>query len=386
MKIYVQWSLDTPETWREYDSSEWALLPAKPIPTGGEIIDAGLGWITSISVQGINFTGDHFAVEDHVDFLDVFAWWDDPDDYPPEWQGGHRYRFYPPTVKENRWAEKYWDTNIEHELYGGTLMYDQWNRPIEGSVTKRIGEFIPPPINLIRHGIWLPDDLYEAHSALQGPVGWHQYCEGGWEPPEFAVHSITYLLNAPDALDSGCTPATDFNRKMDETGQVSGLLASNYGGSVSKISHAFTSEAGDPGDGDWPTASGGDPYECSMDTNDIGADVTFGLLTQGTANGEFTRVNSGCTRQEGFVQGEGAFNATGVNVATNTSVNPSAGASSDRFQVRIAGVRGINHGNQPLTFDMTSSSFGKGPWAAAAAPFSPRPIVVTQARNRASSF
>ena len=109
MKIHVQWSTDSPDVYREYDSSEWALLPTRPVPIGGEAIDSDLGWITSLSIQGNHATGDHFAVVDHVDFVDLYAWWDDPEDYSFDLWGAHRYRIHYPSVKKNRHEEEYWD-------------------------------------------------------------------------------------------------------------------------------------------------------------------------------------------------------------------------------------------------------------------------------------
>ena len=175
--------------------------------------------------------------------------------------------------------------------------------------------------------------------------------------------TITYLLNAPDTSNSDCTPAAEYNRKMDEASQTSQALSASIASEGDEISHAFTTVSGDPNDGDWPAASGGDPYFCSFDVTTIGVDVTCGLLTLGGAAGGFHRVNSSCTSQENVAQGQTAFSGTGVKDATNTSWNPSSGAASDRFQVRIAAANVHIHNAETFEITTNSSSDAGGPWS-----------------------
>lgn len=177
--------------------------------------------------------------------------------------------------------------------------------------------------------------------------------------------TITYLLNAPDTGDSDCTPAADHNNKMDEAGQTTETLTASIASLSDEITHAFTTEAGDPSVTDWPAASGGDPYFFNFNVTTAGGDVTYGLLTAGGSNGEFVRVNSACARQEGVVQDEGVFSGTGIQSASNATWNPAAGANTDRFQVRVAAVNTHMHNAQSLAIDTDSNSDAGGPWAAA---------------------
>ena len=153
---------------------------------------------------------------------------------------------------------------------------------------------------------------------------------------------------------------------MDESGQTSqGLASPNMMPEGDSQSHSFTTESGDPNVADWPVASVGDPYECSIDVSAAGADVTWGLRVIGGAAGFFRRLNSSCTQQETWEMSQSAFSGTGVHVATNTSVNPSSGAAGDRFQCVFSGRNNATMGgNQSFTILTNSSSFAKGPWEA----------------------
>ncbi len=361
MRVDIQWTTDRAAAWISVDSRDWPNLPSKPLPRGGERIDNQPGWIESINIQGVHFRGDHYAVTDRGDHVEVAVWSDDQEDQDRGWHYARVWKFWPVVGGVTR-QEK----TLYPEADIGQRLVDWHPGGIQDTEIKTLQEFVPPSERFIRHGIWVPDQLQLEHEAF--PMASFR----DWEtipPVQGGAPSITYLLNAPDASDSDCTPAADFNRKMDEAGQQSENLTASMTAGADKLTHAFTTQAGDPNVVDWPVASGGDPYGCTIEVGQAGGDVTYGLLTIGGSNGEFVRVNSSCTRQEGWVQSQSVFSGTGSKTATNTTVNPSSGAAGDRYQVRWAAARAASHGTQNFRIDVgTGTNEAVGPWVGEVAP------------------
>ena len=118
---------------------------------------------------------------------------------------------------------------------------------------------------------------------------------------------------------------------------------------------------GEPNSAAWPTTG---TYRYQIDCIAAGVDLTFGLLTQATYTGGFVRINSALdTELQLFAQSQSAFSGSGLHLATVTDPAWSAGAASDRFAIKIAGVRVIGHGNQIMTLQLGEvDDYADGPW------------------------
>lgn len=384
MRVDLQFVRPVARGFESFDSSDWRLLAkeAAPAPAAGRGrslvgLDDRPQYAGLVNVQGVFASDDHVAIE-HLSggACRLYLWRDDPEDWDPALFRAQVWEFETPRPNPLQ-AGFGWDTRQKLTVYGGDAIlkwYDRFARGVAtsaGEVSVRPWqEFTPPDLDHVLHGIWTPDDVWAEHerrafARLCGWLGWLP--EGAVYAPSGPLHhSRTFLFNAPDTNDSDCTSAQwDFERKMSESGQTSQALSASFLGGVNKICHVFTTEAGDPGVQDWPAASGGDPYRCSMNVTTAGADITYGLLGGGE-NGGFHRVTSSCGRLETVVQEEAAFSGTGVKVANHTTWDPGTGSdTSQRFQVRIRGSAGSFHGTQNLAITTDASSFAQGPWAGA---------------------
>lgn len=377
MKVLAQWSQATSEDWREYDSAEWGGLPSKPLPVGGETMDAALGYVCAVNVQGVTFIGyDHYAVEDlPAGKCRLTVWKDDLEDAALDLTAGNVpsgldpsqygpadllyarvWEFEPVARHDGRW-----NTLQRQTIYAGRAIRDYYAAlgPVENTTIRPWEEFVQPPAAIVRYGVWMPDELMQAHEAAQRLHPWMEWAPEPVIPQGPEHHSITYLLNAPNTADSDCVPAVDHNNKMDEAGQTSEDLSSVFTGGQSKTAFAFTTLAGDPNVADWPAASAGDPWKFSINIVAAGADITY--ATGGTH--QFWRPNSACTLQEQWGSSESPFTGTGVKVGTNTVKDPAAGAAGDRFMIQILANRAASHGSQTLTLRTDASSFAQGPWS-----------------------
>ena len=370
MRCYVQWTNRQASGWQPFESDRWFTLRTNPTPTGGEALDMNPGWVNAISVQGVEFQGyDHYAVWDENESTMVAVWNDDPHDWMPGTFNGQIRRFG--KIYQDPKIGMRWNTDQDHIVYVQNDFASRQPLLDAGQDVRSWEEFQVPRLAIVKHGIQIQDELlFGQHSAARGPRDWMEHIPQGPPPVPFQpLHqSRTYLFNAPDTSDSDCTPAAAINRTMDEAGQTSqGLASGNMMPEIDQLSHAFTTESSDPNVTDWPAASGGDPYTASFNVSAASGDVTFGLLTISGSAGRFHRVNSSCTTQENWSQGESAFSGTGTHVATNASINPGSGAAGDRFQCLFAARNNATMGgNQSFTILTDSSSFGKGPWEALA--------------------
>ena len=182
MRVYVQWTHATPRDWVVLDVASgpnrraWERLPSKPQPSGTELIDDAPGWVHSLNVQGVTFSGDdHYAVEPISGGLRVTTWNDDPVDYPVGTRSAKVYEFLSP-APDARFGGQ---LNTRQTL---TVFDERSPSPWEGVeasggpvVVRPWSEFVPPAASVTRHGIWLPDVLNEQHRAVQSPHGWPEW-------------------------------------------------------------------------------------------------------------------------------------------------------------------------------------------------------------------
>lgn len=168
MRIQVQWTTTPIGDWQWHDSADWDILPFKPEPVGGEILDAVPGWIYALNVQGVIFNGDHYAIEQNPEFIKVSVWNDDPGDFTPDQYYGSVWTFYPITNqngKPNTYQKLYRyggvDYNTNEFTTGGIVEKADWS------------QFISPDV-AIGHGIWIPDIQVPAYN-IHTPAFWQEW-------------------------------------------------------------------------------------------------------------------------------------------------------------------------------------------------------------------
>lgn len=391
MKICIHDTLKNPTDWREIDSSNWHLESARPLPVGGEVIDNQRGWYHKLCIQGIGLTGDHHAVKHLPDGCVVTSWSDDPEDDqdhpswspadPKEWW----YRAHVIRFRKLAPNEKLGGAITPHTdriLYAGKRVLEEWiaNSPngYQDMILKPWVEFIPPALDIIRHGIWVPDALQIEHEEKRSGQNWRawgdhldpseldenglvksQYDQGRMSPPK---GTITYFLRDTDQVSGVHVASSGMENVMNDTAGSSETEASaTYSAGVDRLEFLWTTVGGAPNDGDWPNGL----YECQTDCSAIDGDMSYGLLTLGGSSGHFANVDSGLTTDnETWQQTQGAFTVATLNLASNT-IDPASGAAGDRFECLLAGARAAGcHGNQTFTMRYTADAFGRGPWTA----------------------
>ena len=380
MRILYQWTRANPRDWQEIDSSLWADLPKSPEPTGGETLtdDEGEAWIFRINVQGLEFTADHYAVE-HIDETScrVTIWNDDPEDYP-EGERFARIWTFRNLAPDDRFGGAI-NTNQTQEIFADE---DVGARiALAPGITYRpYTEFVLPPEGTIRHGIWVDAAANVAHDSARSPHNWHEWTEG-LDPSELDANGHLLSQRGQGRYSKNTGTKTFIARSTPLSGQTAHTLdqgshdftfarfltsaasAQQQGGiSGNESLQAFTvhTAANEPNDAAWPTGN----YRFQLDITDVGADVTYGLLDQGSALGHFARVNSGLTADlETKQQAESAFSGTGLQLATTGSVSWTSGSASDRFGILISAARPASHGNQNLGITLNEDDdFADGPW------------------------
>lgn len=198
MKLYVQWSTDPPTDWIQIDSSEWASLPKKPVPVGGEVIDSTPGWVAGINCQGVHFSGDHYAVIDTAQGTVIASWVDDLDDRPAGDFHASVILFTPPfadpaiggRMNVLQQDQGFYGANLLPERLAttyATLQVDSFDNlviPGQQGQAKRYSQMNQQQIdnlysgnNLIRHGINMPDALWDQHKAARTTHGWREWIE-----------------------------------------------------------------------------------------------------------------------------------------------------------------------------------------------------------------
>lgn len=378
MRVCVQWSQATPGDWQEVDSADWHTLPELPPPDGIDgVKDQRKGWVHRLSIQGVEFTAEHYAVE-HIsdEEIRVTVWNDSSLDHP----SGERFalvwtfKTLAPDLYFNG-AINTRQTKVVYLDLGGALN-DRWGDvPIQDTEFKDWSEFVPPD-SIARHGILVSDDLNDQHNNSYTKRTWREWTEG-IDPSELKNGKVKPQrsqgrYNIPDGTKTYYTTTTatatgihvaTHEKQLSDTDEASPTdISDTLGGGDSILFAAITTDAGEPGDDTWPTGD----YRYQIDATTVGANITYGARTAGSANGHFARVNTGLTSDlETKAQTEALFSGTGLKLATTGSVSWTAGATSDRFEVLIAATRPANHGNQTFTMQIgESDDFADGPWAA----------------------
>jgi len=164
--------------------------------------------------------------------------------------------------------------------------------------------------------------------------------------------TITYEFDGATGFDSGCTPATAFNKNA-RLGRIDSTFLSRLipPATTDEISMSWTTPGGEPGFADWPLGA----YVARININAIDsvASIKFQLL----------RVQSGCTVDE-TLGTSGSVSTTG-NKTFTVNTDPTSGAAGDRFQCRILGSNSDLHMTQNFTInpDISTRSVIEGPWS-----------------------
>lgn len=224
-KVLVQWTRSNPLGWEAFPAHAWRAQPRKPSPRAGrgplggnfEPLDDKLGWPHRVNVQGMHATGDHYCVEwvgaigererwldDEMQrltrerhgmvsvgrdgkehrrtsrpmlvrpsgpFTRLVAWFDDPEDYPPDQHYAHVLDFYAPGP--NSRTEHAMNTRIYRAIYCAPKAFEMWTQhPIQttgGEVPiLRLSDWNKPSEDLTRHGVWVTNEENDQHESLIG--------------------------------------------------------------------------------------------------------------------------------------------------------------------------------------------------------------------------
>jgi hypothetical protein len=369
MKILVQWAQSTPTDWAAYDSSEWPLLAKRPEPKQNDAADASPGWVNAICVQGVVFQADHYHVENFANGnVRVTTWNDDPDDWrTTEYHG--REILFAPLQPDTRFGGAY-NTKQTWVTYAADRA--GWQAAgKQGNTELREWAWFQAPQRDVAHGIWLDDALNAQHEAARSLRGWREWTEGvpadqlddgilGQQRKRgsYNVPKGTRTYYNSDSNHSWTTHIAQQETDLLLTTAAPGNKTASVDATGTLAFLAVTPTA-EPNNAAWPTGT----YRYQIDAIAVGADLTYGLLIQGTGLGHFARVNTGVTLDlETHVQDEGAFTGTGLKLASYTGAW-AAGSATDRFEILVAAVRVSGMGSQNLTLELNETDdFVDGPW------------------------
>lgn len=364
MRVLYQPTQDTPGDWQEVDSRDWKNLPSMNAH--------------ALCVQGLVFEGaDKYAVRNLPSGgIKVFVWHDDPDDWP----AGQRWARVVTVPLLGADPDLGGAINVlaTHVIYaeGGIRPAFDAAYATNPKVTVRDwSDFVPPQARTLE-GAWVTDEAHMAHCMCRTPRGWREWTDG-LAPELVDEHGcvIQQRVNVnhlpPDGtrtyyVDPTAGPileTADFNDSalLSPTGSTNQSSGVNQAGST--VLTAVT-PAGEPDSAAWPTTG---VYRYQIDIISAGADLTYGLLSQGGNPGYFGRVNAaGTTALQTIAQDQAAFVGAGLNIASITNPAWTAGADTDRFGIALASVRIAGHGGQTLTMQTGElDDFTDGPWPAA---------------------
>lgn len=384
--VAVQWCTERPGDWQLYDSAAFQHVPSRQRPFGGRGaagvgVDGREGWIHRLCVQGVEFVGDHYAVEPlgYARGCKVTVWNDAVEDYPP----GQRFAkewFFELLGPEARLGGAI-NTRQRQIVYldlGGPLHRIYAKDPIANTEFRDWSKFVRPPPAVTRHGKWVSDAHNAALEAAYRTLGWRQWVEGvaareldgrgqlrsqaaqGRRPLPHGTR--TYYLNAEDCLTSvhAALIQADENAMSYTMGTPTSDGSGSVGGGSSGILFVFTSDADQPNVAAWPTGD----YEVSLDVSQAGSTITYGARNAGSDVGHFARVNAGLTSDlESYQMSESLWTGSGIKYGSVTSQSWSSGSAGDRFEICIAGSRPASHGGETITAELgDADSYGRGPW------------------------
>jgi hypothetical protein len=179
--MFVQWATNPPSDYVQMDSADWPNTLAKPLPDGSEVIDNQPGYICAVNVQGVEFIGyDHIAVVPVPASPDIIvaAWKDDLDDLPEDEHFSRLMRFSPLTPDPRIGGAL--NTNQSQQILCNTTVKQRFIDlgAIENTVLGDLADFETPKSKFVRHGVWLPDELFLEHESLRTVAPWMDWADG----------------------------------------------------------------------------------------------------------------------------------------------------------------------------------------------------------------
>ena len=183
MKVLYQWAQRDPAGWQSIDATLWATLPSRDEPAPGQLGGQNnvLGWLANACVQGITCEGmDHVAIEAVTVGVEVGVrltiWNDDPDDYPLPERQGIVWTVLPLAADGNLGGAI--NTRQSCVRYCGGDRYARLSAaPPQNTTIRPWAEFIAPPAEITRHGVWLTDAKWAEHIAARTQWGWRHWVD-----------------------------------------------------------------------------------------------------------------------------------------------------------------------------------------------------------------
>lgn len=377
MRILVQWATTAPGDWVEMDSADWALIPFRPTPGPGSRasspVDGSPGWVHALCVQGVVFQGDHYHVVDLPGGRCLVSCWnDDPDDWGPSEYLARSVLFEP--LQPDPLFGGAINTRQTWHVYAADRAGWEAGQKAGHGAQLRDYDWFQAPSHGVGHGVWLTDQNHADLEAARSIRGWREWTDG---LPDFLLSDGRVVqqrrigrYDVPKGTrtyyNNDNTQSWTVHNAAQETtlGLVPGPVGTRNGSCSPSGDLLFlaVSPSGEPDSAAWPTGT----YRYQLDAVSAGANITYGLLTQGGAVGHFGRVNAAAdTDLETHAQDQAAFSGSGLKLASYTG-SWTAGAVSDRWEVLVAGVLVSGHGSQNLTLELgETDDFTDGPWPAA---------------------
>lgn len=175
MKVCIQWATNPHSKFEIIDSKEWTNIPKKNEPHGTEVVNDIKGWIQSVCVYGVTFKADHYAIIENprgypIGSVKVVMWNDDPQERTPNETYAREWFFQPMKLKNRKWIPPQ-----NQIVYISEIMKQQWEGqgilPLFTGGTKVLvkpfSDFISPEESLIRHGVWLSNELNEVYERSE---------------------------------------------------------------------------------------------------------------------------------------------------------------------------------------------------------------------------
>ena len=364
MRVLVQWAVPepgTPADWETIDHTDWPTIASD--------------FVNAINIQGILFSGDHYAIdEDANGDVRVTVWNDDPAQFDPDEFSAHVITIPQLCPDEN--LGNAINTCHTHVLYAGAAnIAKRLEGGWEAKTLLAWSTFVAPTAGITRHGLLLTDPQFALHEAAQSEQGWRTWTEG-LDPSEIENGKVKqqraqgrykpntgtrtyYHRDTNRATGVHAAFGTDEENAFEiDTGTVE--LESSSPTSAFDIAFVITTPSGEPDSGAWPTGD----YRHQIDCNQVSANSEYGLRGAGDAQGHFARVNTGLTSDlESHEQTESLFTTSGLKLATTGSVSWSSGTDTDRFECVIALNRVTGHDPIRLRIDVNETDdFADGPW------------------------
>lgn len=386
MMIWTQSALLNPDGGMVVDSADFVNHPRAPLPDGALAVGHSRGWIQKMSIQGVGFSADHYAIEQvDTEIVRVITWNDDPVDYPAGKRFAQAWTFLPLAPDPKHGGA--WNTRQSQIIYLdlGSEMHKAWTSsgPIQNTEFRDWSEFVFPDESIVRHGIWLPNELNEHHDKQFKQRGWREWTDGvpadqidasgkvRQQRPQGRFRkplgTITYYQRDTNLLGvhTPLSDTDDENELSTTEGSGETEASTTLSGGESDLLFCFTTLGNNPNVADWPSGD----YQFQLDVASADSSIEYGARTAGTVSGHIARVDGGLTADlDTWPMTENLFTGPGLKFGSTGTIDPISRNITDRYEILIGGYRTPNHGNQAVTLTFDADAYANGPWEAAIGP------------------